>query len=188
MKLGHFESTTRVLKRTWINKRGLDLSKEVLWVSVGQKAAELPAIKVWSLKNIVPLSPAWASQGRTGSSGRTFYLPPTLMAGCSTALELATQRILSLMSIFVNRNCEYFYQKSGQKVIRKKYFRTILFLRCYLYFLYSHPCRLEHAHFRFLSIELSTLDENFFIIANIFCNNLLYKTFSNKLLTHKVTI
>ena len=85
-----------------------------------------------------------------------------------THILVATQRILSLKCIFVNRNCEYFYQKSGQKVIRKKYFRTILCLGCYLYFLYSHPCRLEHAHFRFLSIELSTLDKKFFITANIF--------------------
>ena len=28
------------------NRRGLDLSKEVLWVSATQRAAELPAVKV----------------------------------------------------------------------------------------------------------------------------------------------
>ena len=33
-----------------VNKRDLDLSKEVLWVSVGQRGAELLAIKVGSLR------------------------------------------------------------------------------------------------------------------------------------------
>ena len=35
----------RNLNRDCINRGGLDLSKEVLWVSVDQRAAELPAIK-----------------------------------------------------------------------------------------------------------------------------------------------
>ena len=38
------------MDRDWVNKGGLDLSKEVLWVSVGQMAAELPANKVGGLK------------------------------------------------------------------------------------------------------------------------------------------
>ena len=32
-------------------KKGLDLSKEVLWVSVGQRAADLQAVKVGGQKN-----------------------------------------------------------------------------------------------------------------------------------------
>ena len=38
------------MNRSWVNKRGLDLSKELLWISVGQRAAELPAIKAGGLK------------------------------------------------------------------------------------------------------------------------------------------
>ena len=34
------------MNRDCANKRGLDLSKEVLWVSVTQRAAELLAVKV----------------------------------------------------------------------------------------------------------------------------------------------
>ena len=39
-----------------VNKRGLDLSKEVLWVSVGQRAAVLQAVKVGGQKKILLLS------------------------------------------------------------------------------------------------------------------------------------
>ena len=45
MEIKYVKSAARLLIRDWVNRRGLDLSKEVLWVSVGQKAAELPAIK-----------------------------------------------------------------------------------------------------------------------------------------------
>ena len=38
-------STARILDRDYVNRRGLGFSKEVLWVSVGQKIAELPTIK-----------------------------------------------------------------------------------------------------------------------------------------------
>ena len=40
------ESASRLLNRNFVNKRGSDLSKEVLWVSVGQRAVELRAVKV----------------------------------------------------------------------------------------------------------------------------------------------
>ena len=40
----------------WVNKRGLDLSKEVLWVSVDQRAADLQAVKDGDLKKILPRS------------------------------------------------------------------------------------------------------------------------------------
>ena len=44
------KSTARVLNRDCINRGGLDLSKEVLWVSVYQRAADLPAVKVGGQK------------------------------------------------------------------------------------------------------------------------------------------
>ena len=37
-------------------KQELDLSKEVLWVSVGQRITKLQSVKVGGLKNILPLS------------------------------------------------------------------------------------------------------------------------------------
>ena len=49
-EIEYSKSTARLLDKDWVKKRGLGLSKEVLWVSGGQRAAELPAIKVRGLK------------------------------------------------------------------------------------------------------------------------------------------
>ena len=42
----YVKSAARLLDRDCVNKRGLDLSKEVLLVSVDQRAAVLRAVKV----------------------------------------------------------------------------------------------------------------------------------------------
>ena len=85
--MGHFDREKSVLKNAaslfignYVNNRGLDLSKEVLWVSVGQKAAVLRAVKVGGKKKILPISPARAKRVRTGAIGRIFFAPPTLTA------------------------------------------------------------------------------------------------------------
>ena len=61
------KSATILLNRICVGRQGLDLSKEVLWVSVSQRAAELPASKVGGLeKNSAtqpgskPTRPCWA--------------------------------------------------------------------------------------------------------------------------------
>ena len=46
MEIKYIKSAARVLNRDCVNKRGLDLSKNVLWVSVGQGAADLGAVRV----------------------------------------------------------------------------------------------------------------------------------------------
>ena len=46
MEMKYIKSATRVLDRNLVNKTGLDLSKEVLWVSLGQRPPELQAVKV----------------------------------------------------------------------------------------------------------------------------------------------
>ena len=51
MEIEFVKSAARLSDRKWINKRGLDLSKEVLWVSVDQSVAELKAVKVRGKKN-----------------------------------------------------------------------------------------------------------------------------------------
>ena len=51
MEIKYIKSAARVLNRNCVNKRGLDLSKNVLWVSVGQGAADLRAVKVGGQKN-----------------------------------------------------------------------------------------------------------------------------------------
>ena len=73
MEIKDIQRPARLLDRDYVNKEGLDLSKEVLWVSIGQRAAELPAIKVEGLKKILPLSPAQTTQVRGWLSGRIFF-------------------------------------------------------------------------------------------------------------------
>ena len=48
---------TRFLNRVCVGRGGLDLSKEVLWVSVCQRAAKLPAGKVGGLKKNSAMRP-----------------------------------------------------------------------------------------------------------------------------------
>ena len=55
----YFKSAARLSDRVLVNKRGLDLSKEVLWVSVGQRAAELRAVKVGGQKKFAD----WPGEG-----------------------------------------------------------------------------------------------------------------------------
>ena len=51
------KSAARLLNRVCVGRQGLDLSKEVLWVSVRQKAAKLPAGKVGGLKKNSAMRP-----------------------------------------------------------------------------------------------------------------------------------
>ena len=50
MVIKYIKSAARVLNRDCVNKGGLDLSKNLLWVSVGQGAADLRAVKVGGKK------------------------------------------------------------------------------------------------------------------------------------------
>ena len=62
------------MDRHWVNKGGLDLSKEVLWVSVDQRAADVQAVNVGGLKKSLPTGP-----GPTWSSRPGFYTWPAPM-------------------------------------------------------------------------------------------------------------
>ena len=44
MEIKSIKSAARLLDKDCVNKGGLDLSKEVLWVSVDQRAAVLRAV------------------------------------------------------------------------------------------------------------------------------------------------
>ena len=50
MEMKYIKSANRVLNRDCVYKRGLDLSKNVLWVSVDQGATDLQAVKVGGQK------------------------------------------------------------------------------------------------------------------------------------------
>ena len=65
MDIKYIKSAARFLNRRFVNKGGLDLSKNVLWVSVGQGAADLRAVKVGGQKENLPIGPLRAKQVRT---------------------------------------------------------------------------------------------------------------------------
>ena len=50
MEIKYIKNPARVLNRDCVNKGGLDLFKNVLWVSVGQGAADLRAVKIGGKK------------------------------------------------------------------------------------------------------------------------------------------
>ena len=64
MEIKYLISAARLLNRDCVNRRGLDLSKEVLWVSVSQLAAKLQAVKVGGLKKILPPGPNQTTRGQ----------------------------------------------------------------------------------------------------------------------------
>ena len=86
MEIRYIKSAARLLDIDLVNKGGLDLSKEVLCVSVGQRGADSPAVKVGGLKKKSADRPARAKRVRTGPIGRIFCSPPTLTACSSGAL------------------------------------------------------------------------------------------------------
>ena len=73
MEIKYVKSAARLLDRDWVNKGGLDLFKEVLWVSVGQRAVELRVVKVVGQKKILPIGPLRAKRVRTRLTSRTFF-------------------------------------------------------------------------------------------------------------------
>ena len=63
MEIKCIKSAARLLDIDCVNKGGFDLSKEVLWVSIGQRAVNLRAVKVGGQKRILPIGP------RAGKAG-----------------------------------------------------------------------------------------------------------------------
>ena len=74
MEIKYFKIPARLLKRVYFNKGGLDLSKEVLWVSVGQKAADLRIVKVGGQQKILPISRVRVRFARARLIGRIFCI------------------------------------------------------------------------------------------------------------------
>ena len=73
MEIKYIKSAARVLNRACINKGGLDLLENVLWVSVSQGVADLQAVKVGGLKKNWPFGPARATRVRDRPRGRIFF-------------------------------------------------------------------------------------------------------------------
>ena len=73
-KIKYIEKSARLLYRNCVDERIVDLSKEVLWVSVGQKAAELPAIKVGGLKKNSAERPVAGEVGSNQAARQNSFL------------------------------------------------------------------------------------------------------------------
>ena len=73
MEMKYIKSAVRVLNRSCVNKRGLDLSKNVLWISVGEGAADLRAIKVVGLKKNSAIRPGAGYSGSRTAARQNFF-------------------------------------------------------------------------------------------------------------------
>ena len=84
------KSAARTLDRDCINRRGLDLSKEVLWVSVYLRQQIYQLSKLEVKKKFLPSGSVLTRFARAGLIGRIFFWPPTLTA-CKTAALWSTE-------------------------------------------------------------------------------------------------
>ena len=73
MEIKCIKSAARLLNKDCVNKRGLYLSKEVLWVSVGQGAAELRVVKVGAQKKNSADQPGAGEAGSNLSDWQNFF-------------------------------------------------------------------------------------------------------------------
>ena len=67
------KSPATLLNIDCVNKGGLDLSKEVLWVSVGQRAAVLQAVKVGGQKKNSADQPSAGKAGSNRGNQQNFF-------------------------------------------------------------------------------------------------------------------
>ena len=74
MEIKYIKSASRLLNKDWVNKRGLDLSNEVLLVFVGQRAADLRAVKVGGQKRILLIGPCAGEAGSNRASQQNTFL------------------------------------------------------------------------------------------------------------------
>ena len=73
MEIKYIKSDAKLLNRDWVNKGGLDLSKNILLVSVGQREAELQAVKVGGLKKNSVGGRFWTRVACAEPNGQIFF-------------------------------------------------------------------------------------------------------------------
>ena len=73
MEIEYVESNARLLHRNWVKRKGLDLSEEVLWVSVSQRVAKLPAGKVGGLKKNSAMRPGAGESVSNPAAWQIFF-------------------------------------------------------------------------------------------------------------------
>ena len=77
MEIKYIKSAARVLNRNCVNKRGLDLFKKVLWVSIGQLTAKLHASKLGDDPIVWESTPGHLRVVQLRLIGRILFTPPT---------------------------------------------------------------------------------------------------------------
>ena len=78
------------MDRDWVDKGGLDVLKEVLWVFVGQRAAKLWSVKLWEWSDRPGLELGLPLFRSTRAAQQDFFRPPTLTA-CNFATSWHTE-------------------------------------------------------------------------------------------------
>ena len=74
MEMKYIQSAARVSNRDCVNKGGLDISKNILWVSVGQGAADLQAVKVGGQKKNLRTGPVRTRFDRARADRQNSFL------------------------------------------------------------------------------------------------------------------
>ena len=74
MAIKYLKSAARFLNRNSVNKTDLNLSKKVLWVSVGQRAADLRAVKVEGQQKILSSGPVSTHFARARADRQNFLM------------------------------------------------------------------------------------------------------------------
>ena len=92
MEIKYIKSAARVLNRNFVNKRGLDLSKKVLWISVDQRASDLQAVKVGGQKKIC----------RSARCGRSGFEPLLLTQSLFKTLAALLMYFISIQSDLIS--------------------------------------------------------------------------------------
>ena len=73
MEIKCIKSAARLLDINCVNKGDLDLSKQVLWVSVGQRAAVLQAVKAGGKKKNSANHPGAGNPGSNQGDRQNFF-------------------------------------------------------------------------------------------------------------------
>ena len=82
----YHKSAVRLFDSKSVKRRGLDLPKEVFWVSAGQRSAELQAVKVGGKKKFYHSAQLEPNLLAPGQAAEFCFKHTTLMAGSSAAL------------------------------------------------------------------------------------------------------
>ena len=96
MEITYLKSAARLLNRDWANRRGLDLSRELLWVSVGLKGSRATSHQSWKFEKNSVVQPIADESCLNLAKWQNIFWPSTLTASSSAAHCLTETHSASL--------------------------------------------------------------------------------------------